>query len=509
MADSPLTLSDIAQTDNETSYSIGDLRRTYAFSSNRLSKLLIPQDPLFRILAAKRNQPVSDPVFKITEERPFMYKRYAYAVAFKVWSGSGDVPITGYTADDDLVGGSLTPQTQGTYMALQFKTDYESSGLRQNVYGQASTKISIGATGTCPSFFLENQIIKICTKSDTADLVADDFFTLRIMSVRTSSQSAYVGGVVVKALGAAANKYLCSYPAGAVVTDTYTYAMGHDVAGTKPILETMRTYVVGNAYARGSGLPETYNTKPFYTRYGMTMIQKQSLSMDNTTRATETKIYTNEWARLWAEKVRLHKYDIANEIYFSDLYEETSGITHTQGIVPWCLNYGNIFSLTTAKTQDSFLEDMSTLNDPRYNGINNYLFVVPTYYWNWLHKLAGYSLNNLKLGISSSAATYVYNFDKAGPRKLAGVNLFEFSTDLGSMYVLLDRHLDGTHVKMLGIPMNAIVYRPLVGNGRNRDTTIYEGVQQIANTGVDAYVNLIQTEFGLEPSLPESWAIWT
>lgn len=509
MADSPLTLSDINQTDNETTYNVGDLRRTYAFSSNRLSKLLIPQDPLFRILAAKRNSPTPDSVFKITEERPFMYKRYAYAVAFKTWTGSGDVPITGYTADDDLVGGDLTPQTQGSYMALQFQTDYESSGLRQNIYGQATNKISVGAAGTCPTFFLENQIIKVCTKAATGTKVADDFFTLRIMSVRTSGQSAYVGGTVIKPLASAANKYLCSYPAGAVVTDTYAYAFGHDVSGAQPVLETMRTYVIGNAYKRGSGLPGTYNTKPFYTRYGMTMIQKQALSMDNTTRATETKIYTNEFARLWAEKVRLHKYDISNEIYFSDLYEEPDGTQHTQGIVPWCLNYGNIFSLTTAKTQDSFLEDMSTLQDPRYNGINNYLFTVPTLYWNWLHKLAGYSLNNLKLGISSSAATFVYNFDKAGPRRLAGVNLFEFATDLGAMYVLLDRHLDGTHVKMIGIPLNSVVYRPLVGNGLNRDTTIYEGVQTIQNTGVDAYVSLIQTEFGLEPSLPEAWAIWT
>ena len=506
----PLTISDLEQTDQETSYSIGDIRRKYAYGSSRLSKLNIPQDPLFRILSEKRTDPTPDSIFKYTEERPFLWKRYAYVVAAKTWSGTGNAPVTGYTeADDLIVDHGLTPQTQGTYVAFQMGTDYMSSGNRQNVYGQSNNEITIGATGTLPTFFMENQIIKVSTKSATADLVADDYFTFRIMDVQTSGQYAYVAGKIVHALGSADNKYLCSWPAGVVLSSTYDLAHGHDVGASKTIMEAARSYVVGNAYKKGSGLPDTYETQPFYNRYGATMIQKQSLSMDNTTMATELKLVKNEYNRLWDEKTMLHKWDIGNEIYFSDLYIETGGPQHTEGIASWTLNYGNVFGLTTSKNQDNFLEDMSTLFDPRYNQINKCLFVVSTLYYNWLHKLAGYALQNLTTGIIGTTATYYYyDFAKNGGRTLAGADIFAFSTLYGPMYVLRDPHLDGTQIKMLAVPLGQVKYRPLVGNGKNRDTTIYKGVQTIENTGTDATVDLIQTEFGVEPALPEAWAVW-
>ena len=509
MADTPLTISDLNQTDQETSYTIGDLRRTYAFGSSKLSKLNIPQDPLFRVLSEKRTDPTPDSIFKYTEERPFLWKRYAYVVAGKTWSGTGNAPVTGYTADDDFTVIGITPQTQGTYLALQMGTDYKSSGNQQNIYGQSTSEITVGAAGTTPTFFLENQIVKVCMKSATGDYVADDYFTFRIMDVQTSSTYAYVAGIVVKALASAGNKYFCSWPAGTVISSTYDLAHGHDVGATKTILEAARSYVVGNAYEKGSGLPGTYNTQPYYNRYGCTMIQKQALSMDNTTMATELKIVKNEYNRLWDEKVLLHKWDIGNEIYFSDLYLETGGPQHTEGICSWTLNYGNVFSLATTKNQDNFLEDMSTLFDPRYNQINKCLFVVSTLYYNWLHKLAGYPLQNLTTGIIGTTATYYYyDFAKDGGRKLGGADIFAFSTLYGPMYVLRDPHLDGTNIKMLAIPLGQVKYRPLVGNGINRDTTIYKGVQRIETTGVDATVDLIQTEFGIEPALPEAWAVW-
>ena len=68
--------------------------------------------------------------------------------------------------------------------------------------------------------------------------------------------------------------------------------------------------------------------------------------------------------------------------------------------------------------------------------------------------------------------------------------------------------MDGTGVKLLGINMNHVKYRPLVGNGLNRDTSIYVGVQTIQNSGVDKRVDLILTEAGLEMSMPEAHMAW-
>ena len=42
--------------------------------------------------------------------------------------------------------------------------------------------------------------------------------------------------------------------------------------------------------------------------------------------------------------------------------------------------------------------------------------------------------------------------------------------------------LDSTDVKILALNMNNVAYRPLVGNGVNRDTAVYVGVQNLENT---------------------------
>ena len=57
--------------------------------------------------------------------------------------------------------------------------------------------------------------------------------------------------------------------------------------------------------------------------------------------------------------------------------------------------------------------------------------------------------------------------------------------------------------------MRYCAYRPLDGNGLNRDTSIYVGVQTLENSGVDRRVDLIQTEAGMEWQMPESHAYWS
>ena len=64
-------------------------------------------------------------------------------------------------------------------------------------------------------------------------------------------------------------------------------------------------------------------------------------------------------------------------------------------------------------------------------------------------------------------------------------------------------------IKILGVCMTSVKYRPLVGNGLNRDTTVYVGVQTLENSGVDRRVDQILTEAGMEWSMPECHAIWT
>ena len=180
-------------------------------------------------------------------------------------------------------------------------------------------------------------------------------------------------------------------------------------------------------------------------------------------------------------------------------------IVHTtQGAVDYILNYGNSFSLDiNTKTADDFLDDMSNYLDTRYNSGAATIYFCSTGVYNWMHKLGGYFKNNLEISSNFRA-----DFAMTGKKKVAGVDITTISTPYGNMNVSRNIHLDGTDVKLLGINLNNCAYRPLVGNGLNRDTSVYVGVQTLENSGVDRRVDLILTEAGMEWSMPESHAIW-
>jgi hypothetical protein len=227
------------------------------------------------------------------------------------------------------------------------------------------------------------------------------------------------------------------------------------------------------------------------------------MAMDNTTRATVLKYEPNEWARVWREKLVEHKWDIEQSITFGAQYKASSE-WYTQGAVDFILSYGNVFALTIAsKTQDDFLDDMSKFLDPRYNNANATLFFVDTATYNWLHKLSGYFSNNLEISPNFRA-----DMALTGKKKVFGVDITTISTPYGDMNISRNIHLDGSSIKILAINMKHCKYRPLVGNGLNRDTAIYVGVQTLENSGVDRRVDLIQTEAGMEWQMPESHAYW-
>lgn len=509
MATTPFVASDLGQADNDTTYLTGDLRRTYAFG-DRVSELSINRDNLFRVLSKLRKFPTSDPIFKVIEERPGVHKRYAYANGFDIWSGSGAISTTSadYTNTSDIT--ALTPQTAGSFFALEMVGDYKTAGNVNGSFGQSGNAVLPGATGTCPNFFIPGQVIKINTKSAQAGYTCDDYFLAKILQAETSGVYAYLGIEVVRPIKTSTNSFLCSFtgtstePEG---TNLYTHADGVFASSTLVPLEDMRTYVVGTAFAEGSGYPDTFIDQPYQTSYGFTQIFKTSLSMTGTAEATEYKLVANEKSRLWANKLQQHTWDIADAIYWSKLRSDSDGARHTQGIIDYILNYGNVFSLATTTSQDDFLDHMSILTDPRFNSMDSMLFLAPTHWYNWLHKLGGYALTNLKLGVIGTTATY-YTFSFDGTKRIADSEISQFNTLYGTMNVMRDIHLDGSPVKLVGVNLNKVMYRPLVGNGKNRDTKAYLGVQSIENSGTDATIDLILTEAGVEITGDRAHAVW-
>jgi len=472
--------------------STGDLRRKYDFG-DKVSELSIPQDPYFRFLAKLRKQPVNDTQFKFTEERPSFHKRYTYVVAH------GTNSSVSTTADATV---TATNIAAGDTYYFKLGSDYKTAGNIGNVYdansGARSNTIAIGATGTRPNWIFEGLVLKVPFGSDYQ--TPNDFILGRVQSVTYSGEYAIVELLVTRTLGTSTNNELQWLSATAPMSATYDVSHANILAG----LESKKTYAAGNAFGKGSGYPDTWADNPYSTGYGQTQIFKTALGMDNSTRAVEFRYARNEMARLWMNKLVDHKWDLEHAALFSSQYTDASGIQYTQGALDYIVKYGNIFSLThSSKTADDFLDDMSQYVDPRYNSMNATLFLVDKYTYNWMNKLSGYFNNNVQ--ISPNFRTEL--MFKGVSDKL-GVAVTKFSTIYGDMNVVHDPHLDGTGVHIMAINLNGVKYRPLVGNGINRDTSVYVGVQTLENSGVDKRVDLILTEAGIEMSLPETHAVW-
>jgi len=460
----------------------GNLRRKYNFG-DRVSELAISQDPFFRFVSKVSKKPTDDPQFKSTEKRGSYHKRYAYMVAM----GSGfATALTGNlnaqdAADDTFYG--------------KFGTDYSNQGNLTNRVGQ-TPNYEEGDANTEPKFLLEGQLLRVPVASaDNATANASsvvDYQVIKITNVTDNGNYKNVTGTVVK--GVDAGRFYMGVPLS-VAQGAGTTTVGEEA------LAPFKCYVVGSAHAEGSGYPETWKDQPYSTNYGRTQIWKTAMAMTNTARATSLKYEGNEWSRVWKEKLIEHKWDMESSLLFgtqSDTY-----IT-TQGAVDYILNYGNSFSLDIAtKTADDFLDDMSNYLDPRYNSGAATVYFCSTGVYNWMHKLGGYFKNNLEISSNFRA-----DFAMTGKKKVAGVDITTFSTPYGDMNVARNIHLDGTNVKMLGVNMKNCAYRPLVGNGLNRDTSVYVGVQTLENSGVDRRVDLILTEAGMEWSMPETHAVW-
>ena len=468
MADSPLKLSNLGQQPAVVAdqSKIGDLRRRYNFGAS-VSELAIDQTPFFRFVSQVASNPTDDPEFKSTEERSMWQKRYGFIQGIDI---------------DEAADTSATTSARAT---------------------------AIGATGTKPVHFIDGQLLKIPVYKGKSTLVANDvmkaganntgadYMIVKLSKVEETGEFVVAHCTVVRP--ASASHF---YPAGATVDSTISN--GSTAIASTGLGEADKCYVVGSAHAEGSSFPSTFKDSPYMVRTGYTQIFKTTCQMTNTARATQLKLVPDEWARIWKNKLIEHKYDIEQSLLFGrGAKVGTTG--YTQGIVDFVLQEGNVFSWSTTKSQDDFLEDMSKYLDPRYNNSSATLFMCSTEVYNWLHKLSGYASANV-----SEMTNGRYDMAMMGKSKKFGLDISTISTPYGDMNVTRNIHLDSGQAgaSIIAVNMKHVKYRPLSGNGVNRDTSIYVGVQSLENTGVDRRIDLIQTEAGLQCNMPEAHAVW-
>ena len=100
-----------------------------------------------------------------------------------------------------------------------------------------------------------------------------------------------------------------------------------------------------------------------------------------------------------------------------------------------------------------------------------------------------------------------YNFTAKERGGAFGHKLLDIDTIHGSLSVVkepLFRGIGAGH--LLLVDMNHVAYRPLAGNGLNRDTHIITNVQQADE---DLRKDMIITEAGLEVSIPETHMLYS
>ena len=97
------------------------------------------------------------------------------------------------------------------------------------------------------------------------------------------------------------------------------------------------------------------------------------------------------------------------------------------------------------------------------------------------------------------------NFDKADGA--FGHQLLNINTIHGSLYLVKEPLFRNIASKFLClVDLDHVSYRPLVGNGVNRDTHIITNVQQADE---DLRKDMIITEAGLEVTVPEAHALYS
>ena len=273
--------------------------------------------------------------------------------------------------------------------------------------------------------------------------------------------------------------------------------------------------VIGTAFEEGTGAPDVWSQK-LDNDYGYTQIFKTACEMSNTARATVYRGYADEWQRIWNLKLREHKIDIERAMLFG-MRGSTNSINYTDGIVGHIIansqgqladeaqvsyteDKGYLKTITAANwTYDSLLSDFEVIFDPARGGGRSKLALASLPVISHFNKMG----NNSFVDVSTASTQANYMIERANGA--FGHQIMKIDTIHGDLSMVKEPLFRGNSAGFLAmVDLDHVSYRPLVGNGVNRDTSITTNVQQADE---DLRKDMILTEAGLEVSLPETHAL--
>jgi hypothetical protein len=418
-------------------------RRLYDFS-DRVADLAPEESPFFVYLSKVGKVPTTDSQFRFLEDRT----KVSITDRSFLQKGGGTLAAAGSNT-------SLTVDTSG---------------------------------GAAVSWLIKGMVVQMAqnvNKGGGADTEAITQATARIESVTQNSSDTTI---VVKTIANSAG------------------------SGTTTLDDNGECVVIGTSYEQGSGAPDVWSQE-MDNDYGYTQIFKTACEMSNTARATVYRGYADEWQRIWNLKLREHKVDIERAMLFG-MRGSQGGIQYTEGIVGNILVNGTATTdgtigsysegvpylasyATSELTYDGLLTAFETMYDPARGGSSSKLVLASLPVISHFNKLSGFMENSMV------ATETAYNFSAS--QGSFGHRIMKIETVHGDCSMIkepLFRNNASGH--MCFVDLENVSFRPLVGNGVSRDTSIMTNVQAADE---DLRKDMILTEAGLEVSLPESHAL--
>ena len=304
-----------------------------------------------------------------------------------------------------------------------------------------------------------------------------------------------------------------SNPVDAGSTTTFQGKTISAIDGAETGADNAKCQVIGTSYAEGTGAPDVWSEE-LDNDYGYTQIFKTACEMSNTARATRYRGYADEFQRVWNLKLREHKVDIERAMLFGQR-ASTGGIQYTEGIAGHVIKNGTAvvddsalsyssgapyFRSSTAAelTYDRILSDFEVVYDPARGGTDSKLALASLPVLTFFNKLGDGLFLDASLGHSGNA----YKYDVSQKDGRFGHKVLSIETIHGTMNMVKEPLFRGfSSGFLMMVDLDHVAYRPLVGNGVNRDTQVQTNVQ---SADEDLRKDMILTEAGLEVSLPET-----
>ena len=333
-----------------------------------------------------------------------------------------------------------------------------------------------------------------------------------VFAVQTADATTGLGNVIVRVASGVTDQGTSSSFTGQVISISNTGPAG---AGT--IADDDPCQVIGTSFEEGSGAPDVFSTE-IEDNYGYTQIFKTAAEMTGTALATRFRGYEYEWNRIWSEKLREHKVDIERAMLFGQK-ARVGGIQYSEGIIGHILkntdpeHEDGAFSYSSGKayyrrvadselTYDRLLSDLEVIFDPARGSSSDKLVLCSLPVISFFNKLGDGKFLDASMGHSNNA----YQYGIESRTGSFGHKVMMIDTVHGSLNLVKEPLFRGISASyMLMADMKYLMYRPLVGNGYNRDTQIITDVQ---SKDEDLRKDMILTEAGLEVCLPESHALY-